>query len=147
LDRAVDLDGFEPPASPWRLPVWAEMPPMLDMLATPWMTSTSPSLARLCASNSAMRFTLARAPARGSMRWTILRSVSAGPTIVVPGIVGRSTVAPITPGGTPSSSIASEMTPVGSPIALNRSTAPAGGRGAVIRRMRSGAIRPVSRLS
>ena len=32
-----------------------EMPPMFDMPATPAITSTSPSSARLCASNSAMR--------------------------------------------------------------------------------------------
>src|SRR5215831_10638548 len=71
----------------------------------------------------------------------------AGPTIVVPGIVGLSTDALITPNAMPSSSMASETSPVGSPIARKRSTAPSGGRGVVIRRMRSGAMRPVRRFS
>jgi len=77
----------------------------------------------------------------------MLRTVSAGPTIVVPGRVGRSTEAPMTPGGTPSSSMASDTTPLGSPSAMKRSTTPCGGRGTVIMRMRSGAMRPVSFLS
>src|SRR6516225_8333018 len=72
------------PISPWRLPVWAEMPPILETLATPWITRTSPCCARLCASNSAMRLTCARAPSIGLMRWRILRTVSAGPTAMRP---------------------------------------------------------------
>ena len=75
----------------------AEMPPMLDMLGTPWITSTSPACARLCASNSAIRLTCRRAPSSGSMRWRMLRTVSAGPAMVLPGMVGRSTDAPMTP--------------------------------------------------
>ena len=60
------------------------------------------------------------------MRCRMLRTVSAGPTMVVPAMVGLSTDAPITPGGMPSSSMVSEMIPVGSPSALNRSTTPCG---------------------
>src|SRR5262245_17242526 len=135
------------PTSPWRLPVCAEMPPMLEMLATPWITNTSPGCARLCASNSAILLTWSRAPCSGSMRCTMLRKVRAGPTMVLPGMVGRSTEAPITPHGMPSSSIVSEMMPVGSPSAIRRSTAPCGGRGTAIIRMCSAAIRPVSRFS
>ena len=85
------------PTSPCRFPVCAEMPPMLDMLGTPWITSTSPGCARLCASNSAIRLTWRRAPSSGSMRWRMLRTVSAGPAMVLPGMVGRSTDAPMTP--------------------------------------------------
>jgi DNA-3-methyladenine glycosylase II len=48
-------------ASPCRLPVWAEMPPMFETPATPSITSTSPGSARLCASNSAILFTWSRA--------------------------------------------------------------------------------------
>ena len=119
---------------------------MFDIPATPAITSTSPSSARLCASNSAMRLTWVLA-ASGSERWRILRTVSAGPTISLPGNVGLSTVAPITPSGTPSSSITSEIRLVHSPSARNRSTAPAGGFGVDCIRMRSAAIRPVSFLS
>src|SRR5215467_3200498 len=43
--------------------------------------------------------------------------------------------------------MASEVSPVGSPIARKRSTAPAGGRGVFSSRMRSGAMRPVRRFS
>src|SRR5215471_7840166 len=134
------------PISPWRLPVCAEMPPMLETLATPWITRTSPCCARLCASNSAMRLTCARAPSIGLMRWRILRTVSAGPTMVRPGMVGLSTDAPMTPHGMPSSSMVSEMIPVASPSATRRSTAPCGGRGTAISLMFSAAMRPVSRL-
>src|SRR5215831_2476717 len=134
------------PISPWRLPVWAEMPPILETLATPWITRTSPCCARLCASNSAMRLTCARAPSIGLMRWRILRTVSAGPTMVRPGMVGLSTDAPMTPHGMPSSSMVSEMIPVASPSATRRSTAPCGGRGTAISLMFSAAMRPVSRL-
>src|SRR5262249_20737779 len=95
----------------------------------------------------AMRLTPARAPASGSARCSTLRTVRAGPTIVVPGIVGLSTDAPIAPDAMPSSSMASEVSPVGSPMARKRSTAPSGGRGVFNRRMRSGAIRPVRRFS
>ena len=77
----------------------------------------------------------------------MLRTVSAGPTISLPGKVGLSTVAPITPSGTPSSSITSEIRLVHSPSAMYRSTAPAGGFGVDCIRMRSAAIRPVSFLS
>ena len=80
------------------------------------------------------------------MRWRMLRTVSAGPTMVVPGIVGRSTEAPMTPHGMPSSSMVSEMIPVGSPSAMKRSTAPCGGRGTAISLMCSAAMRPVSRF-
>src|SRR5262249_23571907 len=45
----------------------AEMPPMFETSATPWITSTSPCCARLCASNSAMRLTCWRAPSIGLM--------------------------------------------------------------------------------
>ncbi len=76
----------------------------------------------------------------------MLRTVNAGPTMVVPGIVGRRTEAPITPGGMPSSSMVSAMIPVGSPSAMKRSTTPAGGRGTAISRMFSAAMRPVSRF-
>ena len=100
---------------------------MLETSGTPWITSTSPGCARLCASNSAMRLTCRRAPSSGSMRCRMLRTVSAGPTMVLPGMVGRSTEAPMTPHGTPSSSMVSEMIPVGSPSAIRRSTTPCGG--------------------
>ena len=134
------------PTSPCRLPVWAEMPPMLDMLGTPWITSTSPACARLCASNSAIRLTCRRAPSSGSMRWRMLRTVSAGPAMVLPGMVGRSTDAPMTPDGMPSSSMVSEMMPVGSPSAISRSTTPCGARGTAISLMFSAAMRPVNRF-
>ena len=81
------------------------------------------------------------------MRCRMLRSVSAGPTMMVPGIVGLSTEAPTTPRGMPSSSMVSEMTPVQSPSALKRSTTPAGGRGTSINLILSRAMRPVSFLS
>ena len=77
----------------------------------------------------------------------MLRTVSAGPTISLPGNVGLSVVAPITPSGTPSSSITSEIRLVHSPSARKRSTAPAGGFGVDCILMRSAAIRPVSFLS
>ena len=134
------------PTSPCRLPVWAEMPPMLETSGTPWITSTSPGCARLCASNSAMRLTCRRAPSSGSMRCRMLRTVSAGPAMVLPGMVGRSTEAPMTPHGTPSSSMVSEMIPVGSPSAIRRSTTPCGARGTAISLMFSAAIRPVNRF-
>ena len=134
------------PTSPCRFPVWAEMPPMLDMLGTPWITSTSPGCARLCASNSAIRLTCRRAPSSGSMRWRMLRTVSAGPAMVLPGMVGRSTDAPMTPDGMPSSSMVSEMMPVGSPSAMSRSTTPCGARGTAISLMFSAAMRPVNRF-
>ena len=54
---------------------------------------------------------------------------------------------PITPSGTPSSSITSEIRLVHSPSARNRSTAPAGGFGVDCILMRSAAIRPVSFFS
>ena len=119
---------------------------MLDMLGTPWITSTSPGCARLCASNSAIRLTCRRAPSSGSMRWRMLRTVSAGPTMVLPGMVGRSTDAPMTPDGMPSSSMVSEMMPVGSPSAMSRSTTPCGARGTAISLMFSAAMRPVNRF-
>ena len=119
---------------------------MLDMLGTPWITSTSPGCARLCASNSAIRLTWRRAPSSGSMRWRMLRTVSAGPAMVLPGMVGRSTDAPMTPDGMPSSSIVSEMMPVGSPSAMSRSTTPCGARGTAISLMFSAAMRPVNRF-
>src|SRR6478736_213033 len=134
------------PTSPCRFPVWAEMPPILDMLGTPWITSTSPGCARLCASNSAIRLTCRRAPSSGSMRWRMLRTVSAGPAMVLPGMVGRSTDAPMTPDGMPSSSMVSEMMPVGSPSAMSRSTTPCGARGTAISLMFSAAMRPVNRF-
>ena len=74
----------------------------------------------------------------------MLRTVSAGPTTSLPGSVGLSVVAPIAPSGTPSSSITSEMRLVHSPSARKRSTAPLGGFGVEVMRMRSAAIRPVS---
>src|SRR5262245_40203603 len=77
----------------------------------------------------------------------MLRTVSAGPQIIRPGMVGLSTEAPITPAGMPSSSITSEMTPVQSPSLMNRSTAPASGFGVDCIRIRSAAIRPVSFFS
>ena len=52
--------------------------------------------------------------------------------------------APITPSGTPSSSITSEMRLVHSPSARKRSAAPGGGFGVEVIRIRSAAIRPVS---
>src|SRR6202158_2375658 len=120
------------------------MPPMLETLGTPWITSTSPGCARLWASNSAIRLTWARAPASGSMRCRMLRTVSARPASVLPGMVGRSTEAPMTPHGMPSSSMVSEMIPVGSPSAMKRSTTPPGSRGTAISLMFSAAMRPVS---
>ena len=73
----------------------------------------------------------------------MLRTVNAGPTIVAPGIVGRSVEAATTP-VMPSSSMTSETTPLQSPSSRKPSTSPAGGRGASKARMRSGAILPVS---
>src|SRR6266508_3846448 len=122
------------------------MPPIFDTSATPWITSTSPVCARLCASNSAIRLTCWRAPSIGLMRWMMLRTVSAGPAMVRPGMVGLSTDAPMTPHGMPSSSIVSEMIPVASPSAIRRSIAPCGGRGTAISLMFSAAMRPVNRL-
>ena len=120
---------------------------MLDMPDTPSITSTSPSSARLCASNSAILLRLALAPASASTRWAILRTVSAGPQMTWPGMVGLSIEAPTTPAGMPSSSITSEMMPEQSPSARKRSTAPDGGFGVDCIRMRSAAMRPVSFLS
>ena len=80
------------------------------------------------------------------MRWRMLRTVSAGPAMVLPGIVGRSTDAPMTPHGMPSSSMVSEMMPVGSPSAISRSTTPCGARGTAISLMFSAAMRPVNRF-
>ena len=117
---------------------------MFDMPATPEITSTSPSSARLCASNSAMPLAFFSAATNGSTRRVMLRTVSAGPQISLPGSVGFSVEAPITPSGTPSSSITSEMRLVHSPSARKRSTAPGGGFGVECIRMRSAAIRPVS---
>ena len=77
----------------------------------------------------------------------MLRTVSAGPTIVLPGSVGLRTEAPITPAGMPSSSITSDTMPLGSPSAMKRSTMPAGGRGTDIMRICSAAMRPVSCLA
>jgi hypothetical protein len=77
----------------------------------------------------------------------MLRMVSAGPTMIVPGIVGLSVDAPTTPSGTPSSSMVSEITPVQSPSFLKRSTTPAGGRGTSISLIFSRAMRPVSFFS
>jgi hypothetical protein len=122
------------------------MPPIFDTSATPWITSTSPLCARLCASNSAIRLTCWRAPSIGLMRWRMLRTVSAGPAMVRPEMVGLSTDAPMTPHGIPSSSIVSEMIPVASPSAIRRSIAPCGGRGTAINLMFSAAMRPVNRL-
>ena len=119
---------------------------MLDTPDTPEITSTSPSSARLCASNSAMPFLFCCAATRGSSRRRMLRTVSAGPTTILPGSVGLSTWAPIAPSAMPSSSITSEMRLVHSPSAMKRSTAPFGGFGVEVMRMRSAAIRPVSFL-
>ena len=80
------------------------------------------------------------------MRCRMLRTVSAGPAMDLPGMVGFSTDAPITPDGMPSSSMVSEMMPVGSPSAMRRSTAPCGARGTAISLMFSAAIRPVNRF-
>ena len=80
------------------------------------------------------------------MRCRMLRTVSAGPAMHLPAMVGLSTDAPITPDGMPSSSMVSEMMPVGSPSAMRRSTAPAGGRGTAISLMFSAAMRPVNRF-
>ena len=80
------------------------------------------------------------------MRCRMLRTVSAGPTMVLPAIVGRSTDAPITPDGMPSSSMVSEMIPVGSPSAMKRSTTPCGARGTAISLIFSAAMRPVNRF-
>jgi len=52
---------------------------MFDIPDTPDITSTSPSSARLCASNSAMRLTWVSA-CNGLERCLMLRTVSAGPT-------------------------------------------------------------------
>ena len=67
----------------------------------------------------------------------MLRTVSAGPTMTLPAIVGRSVEAPITP-VMPSSSSVSEITPDASPSALKRSIRPSGGRGVSNSLMRSG---------
>jgi hypothetical protein len=66
--------------------------------------------------------------------------------MVVPGSVGLSVDAPITPAGMPSSSITSDTMPVGSPSAMKRSMMPAGGRGTDISLICSAAMRPVSCL-
>ena len=52
----------------------------------------------------------------------------------------------MTPAGMPSSSMVSEMIPVGSPSAMRRSTTPCGGRGTAISLMFSAAMRPVNRF-
>jgi hypothetical protein len=91
--------------------------------------------------------TAATAAANGSTRWAMLRTVSAGPQMTWPGMVGLSVEAPTMPAGMPSSSITSEMMPEQSPSARKRSTAPDGGFGVDCIRMRSAAMRPVSFLS
>src|SRR5688500_12976584 len=73
----------------------------------------------------------------------MLRTVSAGPTIHEPAIVGFSTEAPTTP-VMPSSSITSETMPLASPSARKPSMMPCGGRGVSIKRIRSVLILPVS---
>ncbi len=81
------------------------------------------------------------------MRCSTLRTVSAGPTMRVPGIVGRRMCAPTTPHGMPSSSITSDTMPVASPSARKPSITPCGGRGTCISLMFSRAMRPVRRFS
>src|SRR5438309_5734371 len=96
------------PASPWRLPMLAETPPMLEMPATPCTTSTSPSSARLCASMSARPETLRVSSA---LR---LSTVIACPTTRAPGSVGFRSDAGTVP-AMPHSSSASDVVPVRSP--------------------------------
>ena len=81
------------------------------------------------------------------MRCSTLRTVSAGPTMREPGIVGRRICAPTTPHGMPSSSITSDTMPVASPSARKPSITPCGGRGTCISLMFSRAMRPVRRFS
>ena len=136
------------PASPWRLPVWAEMPPMLEIADTPWITSTSPGVARLCASNSAMRLT----EVGGAFeRIDPLQHVAHGQGRSDDGGAGNGRLEDRTRRSRPLECRARpsrRRSPrSGSPIALKRSTAPAGGGGVAIMRMRSGAMRPVRRLS
>ena len=120
---------------------------MLDMPATPSITSTSPGFGQIVRLELRHLVEVALAPASGSARWAMLRTVSAGPTMTWPGMVGLSTEAPTTPAGMPSSSMTSEMIPEQSPSAMKRSTAPYGGFGVDCIRMRSAAMRPVSFLS
>src|SRR6185436_17345278 len=99
------------PASPWRLPTEAETPPMLDTPPTPWITSTSPACARLCASISPRPEVLR---SEVSLFW--LSTVIACPTSRALASVARK----IEPGTTPlmrHSSIASDVVPVRSPSA------------------------------
>ncbi len=93
-----------------------------------------------------MPFVFCLAAANGSIRCVMLRTVSAGPQISLPGNVGVSTDAPMVPSAMPSSSMTSEIRLEHSPSAMKRSTAPAGGFGVEVMRMRSAAIRPVSVL-
>jgi len=102
------------------------------------MTSTSPGVAKI------MRLELGHLVGVGPgavERVGALQDVAHGerrPDDRGAGRVGRSTEAPMTPGGTPSSSMASDTTPLGSPSAMKRSTTPCGGRGTVIMRCESG---------
>src|SRR5690242_20727887 len=128
------------PASPWRLPMLAETPPMLEMLATPWTTSTSPGWARLCASMSASPLTLRRSlTAR-------LSTVSAWPTRRARGSVGFSSDAGTAP-AMPSSSIASEVVPVRSPSSRNRASTFASSRGSSIMPIAEGTSLPSGLLA
>src|SRR5438876_1060606 len=87
------------PASPCRLPMLADTPPMLEMPATPCTTSTSPASARLCASMSARPETLRISPA---LR---LSTVIAWPTTRAAGSVGFSSDAGTAPAMPQSSSV------------------------------------------
>src|SRR5881394_1864015 len=86
------------PASPWRLPTVAETPPMLEMLATPWTTSTSPGSARLCASISASPLTLRRSLAARLSTVSGLAEIEAhnlaepGDVLVVQGVANISSM-------------------------------------------------------
>src|SRR3954469_7554754 len=108
--------------SPWRLPMEAETPPMLEIPATPCTTSTSPGSARLCASMAGSPETFRFS---GALRFS---TVSARPTIRAAGSVGRSVEAGTAP-AMPHSSIASDVVPVRSPSARKPSTSFASSRG------------------
>src|SRR5262245_24662940 len=109
------------PISPCRLPTVAEVPPRLETLATPWITSTSPALAMRCALISPRPdFFDATASGTDCLRaW--LSTVSALPTMRAPGSLGLRMAAGTAP-TMPSWSRTSETVPVRSPRLRNAST-------------------------
>ena len=116
---------------------------MFETPATPSITMTSPGSARLCASNSAILLTFARAASYGCSRNAMLRTVNAGPTMHAPAIVGLNWLAGSTP-VMPSSSMMSDRMPLASPSDRKPAIRSGSGLGSAVMRMRSGAIFPVS---